>query len=237
MIDNSLRLVFVDGPSGKYGAVVCVTRTKNPILTANAILEQGPHCIIVGKALDDLSAQCGLELVNNDFFSPRLSDTDYGRKKASRYGYGWSGWSCYPWKYRRSWINQRNTWQIERHYQRHGESFPQITLTDALHLSETDSRTWKHVVPSDHSKGRIITRVGELRLIKHFGGAVWLTEMGHLSVPFYQACTDNTCTKARCADLLLGNGEVLGLGQRYMLANDILAALELVRGTHNLWYS
>jgi beta-aspartyl-peptidase (threonine type) len=50
--------------------------------------------------------------------------------------------------------------------------------------------------------------------------------MDHLSVPFYQAYTNNTCTKARCADLLLGNGEVLGLGQRHILANDILAALE-----------
>jgi beta-aspartyl-peptidase (threonine type) len=59
-----------------------------------------------------------------------------------------------------------------------------------------------------------------------FGGAVWLTEMDHLRVPFYQAYTDNTCTKARCAYLLLGNGDVLGLGQRHMLANDIIAALE-----------
>jgi hypothetical protein len=74
--------------------------------------------------------------------------------------------------------------------------FPQITLTDALRLPEMDSRTWKHVVPSDHSKDRIITRVGELRLIKQFGGAVWLTEIDHLSIPSYQAYMDNTCTKA-----------------------------------------
>jgi len=49
--------------------------------------------------------------------------------------------------------------------------------------------------------------------------------MDHLSVPFYQAYTDETCTKARCADLLLGNGEVLGLGERHTLSKDVLAAL------------
>lgn len=49
--------------------------------------------------------------------------------------------------------------------------------------------------------------------------------MDHLSVPFYQAYTNETCAKSRCADLLLGNGEVLGLGERHMLAKDVLTAL------------
>ena len=62
-------------------------------------------------------------------------------------------------------------------------------------------------MPSDPGKGRSITRTGELKLIQYFGGAVWLTQMDHLSVPFYQAYTDETCTKGRCADLLLGYGE------------------------------
>ena len=32
--------------------------------------------------------------------------------------------------------------------------------------------------------------------------------------------------KARCADLLLGNGEVLGLGERHKTASDIIVALQ-----------
>ena len=31
--------------------------------------------------------------------------------------------------------------------------------------------------------------------------------------------------RGRCADLLLGNGEVLGLGERHMLSKDVMAAL------------
>jgi aspartyl/asparaginyl-tRNA synthetase len=181
--------------------------------------------MIVGKVADACPSSVVLNLSIMTFFTSAFRHQLW-KQKSKAIWVRLERLLLLSWKYRRSWINRRNTWQIERHYQHHGESFPQITLTDALHLPEMDSRTWKHVVPSDHSKGRIITRLGELRFIKHFGGGVWLTEMDHLSVPFYQAYTDNTCTKARCADLLLGNGEVLGLGQRHILANDILAALE-----------
>ena len=112
-----------------------------------------------------------------------------------------------------------------RQYRSNCAKFPQVTVEDGLDLPGMDSTCWKYIVPSDRGKGRTITRTGEQKLINHFGGAVWLTEMDHLSVPFYQAHTDGSCTKARCADLLLGNGEVLGLGERHMLAKDVLAAL------------
>lgn len=45
---------------------------------------------------------------------------------------------------------------------------------------------------------------------------MWLTEPDHLSVPFYQAFLSNGDeSKAICADLLLGSGEVIGLGERH----------------------
>ena len=50
--------------------------------------------------------------------------------------------------------------------------------------------------------------------------------MDHISVPFYQAFIDNTHAKARCADLLLGNGEVLGLGERHLSSADVSEALK-----------
>ncbi|KAI9651772.1 MAG: hypothetical protein M1829_002448 [Trizodia sp. TS-e1964] len=110
-------------------------------------------------------------------------------------------------------------------YRSNNGKFPQITQNDALKLPIIDSGCWKYVVPSDPRKGRSITREGELKLIKYFGGAVWLTEMDHLSVPFYQAFTDETCAQGRCADLLLGNGELLGLGERHMSSKEVLTAL------------
>ena len=112
-------------------------------------------------------------------------------------------------------------------YRSNENRFPQVTVDQALELPMMDASTWVYIVPEDPCKGRSITRAGELKLIQHFGGAVWLTEMDHLSVPFYQAYTDTTRTKARCADFLLGNGEVLGLGERHSSAADVKSALDL----------
>ncbi|KAL9612628.1 MAG: hypothetical protein Q9167_002798 [Letrouitia subvulpina] len=110
--------------------------------------------------------------------------------------------------------------------------FPRITLSDAFSLKEImdTTDTWQYVVPSDHSKGRVLTRVGERVLIERFGGIVWLTEMlmDHLSVPFYQAFVPDTDrAKALCADLLLGFGETLGHGQRHARAEELRMALEM----------
>jgi len=112
------------------------------------------------------------------------------------------------------------------HYRSNGGKLPQITLDQALELPGMSTSTWEYAVPSQPEKGRCVTRTGEQQLIKHFGGPVWLTQMDHLSVPFYQAYTNETRAKARCADLLLGNGEVMGLGERHLLAADVAVALE-----------
>lgn len=49
--------------------------TKNPILTASALAEHGPHCILVGKAADDHTKSLGLETVPNEYFI-----TPFGRE-------------------------------------------------------------------------------------------------------------------------------------------------------------
>ncbi|TAQ88667.1 hypothetical protein B7494_g2992 [Chlorociboria aeruginascens] len=125
------------------------------------------------------------------------------------------------------------------HLRANGNKLPQITVEDALRMSIMDHTCWKYVVPSDHAKGRALTRVGEVRLVEYFGGAVWLTDMDHLSVPFYQAFTDESHTKARCADLLLTNGETLGLGERHKEAKDVHAALQKheVASEKYSWYT
>lgn len=112
-------------------------------------------------------------------------------------------------------------------YRRHDQKLPRIMLEEALSLPEMDQTRWRYVVPDNKAHGRTITRTGEQNLIRHFGGAVWLTEMDHLSVPFYQAYVPSTSRgKARCADLLLGNGEVLGLGERHVSSEEVRFALK-----------
>lgn len=112
-------------------------------------------------------------------------------------------------------------------YYSNSSKFPRIKQDEALKLSMMDASTWRYITPNDPKKGRAITRAGELKLIQHFGGAVWLTDMDHLSLPFYQAFTDSTRTKGRCADFLIGNGEVLGLGERHQNAADVKTAIEM----------
>ncbi|KAL9078332.1 MAG: hypothetical protein Q9157_002763 [Trypethelium eluteriae] len=128
---------------------------------------------------------------------------------------------------------------LELHRSNSGK-LPQITVEEALSLPQMDHTCWKHAVQGDPKHGHCITRAGEVKLIEHFGGAVWLTEMDHLSVPFYQAYVEGSLDKkARCADLLLGNGEVLGLGERHVHASDVLRALDQhkVPTEPYTWYS
>ncbi|HEU0078726.1 MAG TPA: amino acid--tRNA ligase-related protein, partial [Longimicrobiaceae bacterium] len=46
----------------------------------------------------------------------------------------------------------------------------------------------------------VLTRAGELELIRRFGGPVWLTGFEHLSIPFYQAFSEDG-ERALAADL------------------------------------
>jgi asparaginyl-tRNA synthetase len=77
----------------------------------------------------------------------------------------------------------------------------------------------------DHGSWRTITRRGERELANMFGGAVWLTHFDHLSVPFYQAYSNDRKTAAN-ADLLFPVGELVGAGERHMTGQQVREALE-----------
>jgi len=72
---------------------------------------------------------------------------------------------------------------------------------------------------------RTIDRRSEKLLIEHVSGPVWLTHWDPLAVPFYQAL-DATGERTLNADLLIGEGEAVGAGQRHATdeaARDALA--------------
>ena len=117
-------------------------------------------------------------------------------------------------------------------YQASGHCFPRINLSEALELPRISDcpDAWSFVTPGDPSHGRLLNRAGERALIERFNGPVWLTQMDHLSVPFYQAFVPHTNQgKALCADLLLGPGEILGLGQRHATVGAVEDSLKLHR--------
>ncbi|XP_031176501.2 uncharacterized protein LOC116065233 [Sander lucioperca] len=102
---------------------------------------------------------------------------------------------------------------------------PRVPLDQAIPMMPSaDCLEW--VQDGQPHFGRKLTRKGERVLIEKYGGAVWLTEMDHLGVPFYQAYVEGTgrC-KAKAADLLLGLGETVGLGERHSTPEMVLEAL------------
>ncbi|XP_033833644.2 uncharacterized protein si:ch211-256m1.8 [Periophthalmus magnuspinnatus] len=94
-------------------------------------------------------------------------------------------------------------------------SLPRVSLDEAIPMmTSPDCLEW--VQDGQPQFGRKLTRKGEHLLIEKFGGAVWLTEMDHLAVPFYQAYVESSGRrKAKAADLLIGLGETVGLGERH----------------------
>ncbi|KAK2591332.1 hypothetical protein QQS21_010985 [Conoideocrella luteorostrata] len=111
-------------------------------------------------------------------------------------------------------------------FRNNGNQFPTINLDDALNLPEMKSDMWQYAVDGQPQFGRCLTRKGERMLIEKFGGACWLMEMDHLSVPFYQSYVGDGLNKAKCGDLLLGLGEVVGCGERHRTKEEALQALD-----------
>lgn len=102
---------------------------------------------------------------------------------------------------------------------------PKVPLDEAIAMMPSpDCFEW--VQDGQPEYGRKLTRKGERFLIKKYGSVVWLTEMDHLGVPFYQAYVEGTeQKKAKAADLLLGLGETVGLGERHFTPDTVKEAL------------
>lgn len=65
---NELDAAIMDGSNMKAGAVGDVTRTRNPISLARAVMEKSPHVFLVGQGADEFSRVAGLEQVDPSYF-------------------------------------------------------------------------------------------------------------------------------------------------------------------------
>ncbi|MDQ3822288.1 MAG: asparaginase [Actinomycetota bacterium] len=116
-----------------------------------------------------------------------------------------------------------------------GGPLDRLTLDEAERVLDGDPV----FVRRDPVGFRALTRAGERKLIERAaGGFVWVTEMDHLGVPFYQAFADDDRRLARNADLLFGVGETVGAGERHVDAASLDEALALhgVDAEHYSWY-
>jgi beta-aspartyl-peptidase (threonine type) len=65
---NELDASIMDGRARSAGAVAGVTRTKNPVSLARAVMEKSPHVMLTGSGADEFSRAQGLEQVDPDYF-------------------------------------------------------------------------------------------------------------------------------------------------------------------------
>ncbi|TAQ88668.1 hypothetical protein B7494_g2993 [Chlorociboria aeruginascens] len=79
---HQLEAGIVDGHSSGYRAVGCIETTKNPILLAKALLDVGPHTMLVGRGADSMAETLGLDTVANSYFTTDLRK-DYWERTVS----------------------------------------------------------------------------------------------------------------------------------------------------------
>jgi len=65
---NELDASIMDGATRKAGAVAGVTRTRNPISLARAVMEKSPHVMLARDGADRFSVEQGLPQVEPEYF-------------------------------------------------------------------------------------------------------------------------------------------------------------------------
>jgi len=65
---NELDAAVMDGASGRAGAVAGVTRVRNPILLADAVMTSSPHVMMVGEGAEAFAKTQDIALVDPAYF-------------------------------------------------------------------------------------------------------------------------------------------------------------------------
>jgi asparaginyl-tRNA synthetase len=100
-------------------------------------------------------------------------------------------------------------------------NFKEINFNDALYLLKDSPNTIEQI----EGGGFKITRKGEQELLMmNDANPLWLKNPDSSTVPFYQALNIDGKT-SKCADLLLGIGEIIGCGERHYSEESVLNAI------------
>ena len=65
---NELDASIMDGATLNAGAIAGVTRVRNPISLARAVMQKSPHVMLAGDGAETFALQQGLEIVDPSFF-------------------------------------------------------------------------------------------------------------------------------------------------------------------------
>ncbi len=67
--EHELDASIMDGATFGGGAVCAARRIRNPVRAARAVMERSPSVLLAAQAADDFAATCGLEMVENGYFT------------------------------------------------------------------------------------------------------------------------------------------------------------------------
>jgi len=84
---NSLDAAIMDGRERKAGAVAGISRTRNPIEAARAVMERSPHVMLSGEGADQFSREQGLTQAEPDYFATPERKRQLDELKARKTGW------------------------------------------------------------------------------------------------------------------------------------------------------
>lgn len=65
---NEMDAAIMDGERKEAGAVAGITRVKNPITAAHAVMVHSPHVFMIGEGAEKFAREQGLEIVDPSYF-------------------------------------------------------------------------------------------------------------------------------------------------------------------------
>ncbi|HEX4630743.1 MAG TPA: isoaspartyl peptidase/L-asparaginase [Chthoniobacterales bacterium] len=81
---HEMDAAIMDGRTLKAGAVGSVSRIRNPIDLARAVMEKSPHVMLAGQGAQDFARELGLEIMADEYFSTEQRWQALERVRASK---------------------------------------------------------------------------------------------------------------------------------------------------------
>ncbi|SOY46224.1 isoaspartyl peptidase/L-asparaginase family protein [Cupriavidus taiwanensis] len=78
-----LDAAVMDGATRNAGAVACVTRLRNPVLAARAVLEHSEHVLFAGAGAEAFAQAHGLELVAPEYYFTQARHDQWQRARGN----------------------------------------------------------------------------------------------------------------------------------------------------------